>query len=182
MIPLYTRALFRVPLDFSDTRMDKGSIFPLFDGEGTVHKLCIVEEETAQIFATPWRPKLVGKPLFRPIRLDLSYSALEDLTAREGYEVTGWWHYDPLWLFSEEHLKNHPATPPIKLTNAANELKDIVSLSFSRDLSRVKWMTKIVPEGKQLLPYDPTVLPPRTESPEEAVSDVGWRLRPFWEK
>ncbi len=180
-IPLAAAALYRQTFEFKDGRA-VATVFPLFDGQGKVHKLAVVIEETATIAVVNWRPNLAKKPLFRALKLDCSLTSLDDIGPEEAWQLSGWWHFDPWWLLTEEQLMDHPATPALKSTNAVNELEGVPSLHFARDLSRVTWMSVQGPEGVVLRDFDPARLPPRSETAGPRAVRGGWRLRPFWER
>ncbi|MCA9797067.1 MAG: hypothetical protein KC910_34895 [Candidatus Eremiobacteraeota bacterium] len=182
MFPLAAAALFRRPLDLEGVRLEQATVFPLFDEGGKVYKLLLVVEEPALVALVDWRPGLVSKPFFGPVRLDVRLGSLDDLTAREANEAAGWWHFDPWWLLTEPHLCKHPSAAPLRTTNCVDELEKVVSLNFARDLSKVTTITRSPGEGVQVLPFEPGLLARRTVEAVATNRRTAWRLRPFWQR
>ncbi len=183
MFPLSALSLFRRPVDFIDGRRDNITLFPLFEGTGQVKKLVIVSDSPAQVSVIDWRPGLVEKPIFFPVRVKVLFQNLVDVSADEAYQSTGWWHYDPWCLLNESHLCEHPAAPPLRTTNCVDELGGRVSsLSFRRDLSQVALLTENVDGNIYHRSLDSGRLPEREQVEYSAPKRESgtWVLRPFW--
>lgn len=182
MFPLAAAALFRRPLDLEGVRLEQATVFPLFDENGKVYKLVLVVEEPALVALIDWRPGLVSKPFFAPVRLNVRLNSLDDLTAREAHEATGWWHFDPWWLLTEPYLCKHPAAAGLRTTNCVGELEKVASLNFARDLSKVTTISHTRDGELRVVPFEPGWLPRRTVEATPSSLRTVWRLRPFWQR
>ncbi|MGE0493017.1 MAG: hypothetical protein AB7S38_27645 [Vulcanimicrobiota bacterium] len=182
MFPLAAAALFRRSLELEGVRLDQATLFPLFDETGKVFKLLLVVEEPVLVALIDWRPGLVSKPFFGPVRLGVRLNSLDDLTAREANEATGWWHFDPWWLLTEPHLCKHPSAAQLRTTNCVNELEKVTSVNFARDLSMVTSLGHTRDGELRVVPLEPGWLPRRTVEATPSSRRTVWRLRPFWQR
>ena len=167
-----------------DRKLERATLFPFFDAEGTTHWVLLALEHPARVILLEWREGLFRKPLFGAMRLDLAWSVLDDATSELAEKVSYYWHWDPWWLLKLPTLKAHPASSPLYITNAVEPLGPVTGLYYSPDLGRVTWRAIEGDEGTTLKRWRPGLLPPspRTARPPGPSGPREWRLRPFWER
>ncbi len=184
--PLSQKSLHGRTLHLLDHRLDKASVFPLFDHEGSSRTLMLVTEASRDIMLADYRPGVFAKPYFGPGRLGLRRADLRDASEAEAEACTHLWHFDPWWLLGEPRYDGHVAVPPLKSTNIPGVDARIKQVWFDRSLAKVHWALL----GAEPSRFDPAVLDRaarerdervRTSGPRPAAQDQSWRLRPFWE-
>ena len=185
----YTQAyLVRRPLVFRDGRLNRATLFPLFDVEGSVRSLLVIDHEEARLFALPWTPGLVCKPWFQAFRIDRNLEPLEELTLEETYSLSGLWHYDPWWLLAEPDFATREEAALFKNTNCVSHLEGLEALSFTADLSRISYgrvkdngVVGIKSAQELELPL-PVKIVPEKQKRAASLRRGEWQLRPFWNR
>lgn len=183
------KSLVRRPLVFRDGRLDQATLFPMFDSEGEVLTMVIVDHLGARLFAQPWSPGLVWKPWFRALHIDCSLESLEELSAKDAYEISDLWHYDPWSLLAAPEFARNSATPYLQHTNCADHLKGVNFFFFDSALAGAS--SVFVHRNGQAL----SVMFADLEMPEPVPygdhlrswgsrgREIGeWQLRPFWNR
>ncbi len=164
-------------------RLYKGvSIFPLFEQDGTVRRLILTMRESGGIYVLPLhalRPSLFGR-----MRLDVRVETFAPIRKTQMREIERLWHFDPDWILNEERYSAHWAKDALQNTNCVNRLPDKSALTYSRDLSRVRWIGyEDAVSGPVILGWDPTRLPirpPRLNVRLWRKPSPGWVLDPVW--
>jgi hypothetical protein len=184
------RSLHRRRFELLDRRVERASLFPLFDASGAVSALMLVSDEGASIQLVRWRPGLFTRGWLRPHRLDLRSSELEDATGDEAEERIELWHFDPWWVLLEPRYARHPAVPALRYTNIPGYDAEVTRVYFDASLSRVTHLGQGSGEALRLRRLKPDHLAPiartRGRGPRPTTSgglrqSAQWRLRPFWE-
>ncbi len=185
MFNLSAKALYRQQVVTDLGLRNNISLFPLFDSAGTTRQVVVVSESPARIYLVNWRPGLVTKPILRPLQLNISLQALEEASEDDARAATVWWHFDPWWLLNERSLVDHSAASYLKETNAVKILEKAQSVTFTRDLSRIAMVCRLISPGQwEYNAYEPAMLPERQVASSRASSHAktGWQLRPFWDR
>ena len=72
------RSLMSCRLEFEDRRLDRASLFPLFDDEGRTRMVLITAEENGRIMLADWAPGLFVRDWALRNRLRLRFTDLND--------------------------------------------------------------------------------------------------------
>lgn len=172
-------------LDLEDGRLEKASLFPLFDGAGTTRGLMLTSAESSDILLSTWRPELVERRWFRPMRLRLrrhDFSA-----APEDLDLESLWHFDPWWELGDERYAGHSLMPALKETNIPGHDPALTRFWLHSTLGRVTWVATGEGEATDMQRYKPSRLRTAEENRRNARPARAaqrdrstWRLRPFW--
>ena len=181
--------LVRRPLVFRDGRLNRATVFPMFDVEGEVKSLLVVDHVDGRLFALLWTPGLIYKPWFQVFRVERSLKALEEVTLEQAYELSELWHFDPWWLLAEPDFATKEEAPILKHTNCVSHLTGVEELSFTADLSRISYGRVKDAGGVQIrsvqemeLPLPIKLAADKNRTRAASLRQGEWQLRPFWNR
>jgi hypothetical protein len=174
------RRLHRASLKFRDRIVMAGSVFPLFDRDGTVWKFMLVWRGSDRILLLDHAPGRIRQNWWG-YSVDASLAEERPLTRVRVAGIGRLWHYDPWWVLRSSRYAGHPAAAKLKETNLLGpSAVTIHRLHFESDLSRVASCStdRIGP----MSPFDPGVLPGKChlEKVDSRRTRSNWKLRPLW--
>ena len=111
------RSLLSCRLEFEDRRLDRASLFPLFDDEGRTRMVLITAEENGRIMLANWAPGLFVRDWALRNRLRLRFTDLNDASMWDEERFEDLWHFDPRWVLGDERYHGHGAVPHLRSTN-----------------------------------------------------------------
>jgi hypothetical protein len=173
-------------LDLEDRRLERASLFPLFDDEGQTRVMMITAEEDSRILLADWTPGVFGREWWWRNRLRLRFSDLNDASISDEGRFDDLWHFDPWWVLGAERYLGHGSVPALRRTNIPGYDTKMTGLTFSPDLGRAAYVVRESSDWKRPARFTPDTLAAagqrRRATPVRSRSDVvtGWRLRPFW--
>ncbi len=77
MFPLAGAGLLRQPSRLLNGELAKATLLPMFDQQGQVEQLLLVDHDSQSLTLLNWKPGLVEKPLLRVVRLKITTVALD---------------------------------------------------------------------------------------------------------
>ncbi|MDP7017531.1 MAG: hypothetical protein QGG36_17140 [Pirellulaceae bacterium] len=165
-----------------ETRIDKATLFPFFDGGGAVHQVLIVDAGSADLRTFRIGEAGVVIPHWGTLRLGGSVRVADE---HDIDRLGRLWHYDPWWLLKDVRFASLPATPILKATNCVDSFEERPQdILFSICLSRLNKVRFSVPASEyKTKRFEASMLPKRSAPPRSeggSNSDSGWRLDPHW--
>lgn len=190
MFSIAQKSLVKKPLRFQDRKLNRATLFPMFNSVGKVESLLVVDHGAGKVYSLSWSKGLISKPWFGSVRVSRKIANLEELTVERAYSLTRLWHYDSDWVLSEAPYNNQKTTPALKATNCVAHWSELSALYFSRDLCKVDFLSEPQGEGVAIRSVKDKPLPLREElEPPPETLEVGegrrmggWRLRPIWQR
>ena len=182
-------SLHDFPVQLLDQRLEKASLFPLFDGEGVTRSLMLTYRDSSDILLVPYRPGIFRRRLFGPNRMSLKRSDLRNSRFEDAELVAALWHFDPWWELAEDRYAHHPAVPTLRSTNIVGFEKSLSRIWFDSGLSQARLVAIRAGESRRLKGFSPGLLEDAERkrvatTSEQAASGKPrseWKLRPFWE-
>ena len=182
------RSLLSCRLELEDRRLDRASLFPLFDDEGRTRMVLITAEESGRIMLADWAPDLFVRDWARRNRLRLRFADLSDASRWDEGRFEDLWHFDPVWVLGEERYQGHGAVPALRNTNIPGHDQTVAGVAFDASLERASYVS-IAPkrsgETGSVRRFKADTLAAarrRRAAPvrSRGAAAVGWQLRPFW--
>ena len=180
------RSLLSCRLEFEDRRLDRASLFPLFDDEGRTRMVLITAEENGRIMLADWAPGLFARDWTLRNRLRLRFTDLNDASMWDEERFEELWHFDPWWVLRDERYQGHGAVPALQRTNIPGYDPTISDIVFDRDLGRASYVARVSAESLSIRRFAADTLSAVARQRRAALdrprvaAAVGWRLRPFW--
>jgi hypothetical protein len=181
------KSLMSCRLEFEDRRLDRASLFPLFDDEGRTRMVMITAEENGRIMLADWTRGLFMRDWAWRNRLRLRFADLSDASVWDEAGFEDLWHFDPVWVLGDERYQGHGTVPALRSTNIPGYEPTMSGFGFDAGLGRAAYVLrkKKADESASVHRFNADTLAAarrgRTahERPRGPVM-VGWRLRPFW--
>jgi hypothetical protein len=182
------RSLMSCRLEFEDRRLERASLFPLFDDEGRTQMVLITAEESGRIMVADWAPGLFARDWALRNRLRLRFADLSDASRWDLERFEDLWHFDPRWVLREERYHGHGAVPALQSTNIPGHDSTISGFGFDSSLGHASYAARQLKSGESASVgrFKADTLAAAAKHRRAAHvrprSDaaVGWRLRPFW--
>jgi hypothetical protein len=180
------QSLMSCRLEFEDQRLERASLFPLFDDEGQTRMMMITAEEDSRILLADWTPGVFEREWWWRNRVRLRFSDLNDASMWDEARLDDLWHFDPRWVLRDERFRGHGSVPALQRTNIPGYDTKMTRLTFSPDLGRAAYVVRGSGDSKRPSRFARDTLAAASQQ-RRATSvrsrrDVatGWRLRPFW--
>jgi hypothetical protein len=185
------RSLMSCRLEFEDRRLDRASLFPLFDDEGRTRMVLITAEENGRIMLADWAPDLFVRDWALRNRLRLRFADLSDASMWDEERFEDLWHFDPKWVLGDERYQGHGAVPHLRSTNIPGYDHTISGMGFDPALGRASHVVRGSGHSLKVQRFTADTLAAvarrrraahgarARQRPRGAVA-VGWQLRPFW--
>lgn len=173
-------------LELEDRRLERASLFPLFDDEGQTRVMMITAEEDSRILLAEWTPGVFVREWWWRNRLRLRFSDLNDASMWDEARFEDLWHFDPWWVLGHDRYHGHGSVPALRRTNIPGYDTKMTGLTFSPDLERAAYVTRGSGDSKRPSRFTRDTLAAagerRRATPVRSRNDVatGWRLRSFW--
>jgi hypothetical protein len=181
------RSLLSCRLEFEDRRLDRASLFPLFDDEGRTRMVLITAEESGRIMLADWTPDLFVRDWALRNRLRLRFTDLEDASMWDEERFGDLWHFDPRWVLGDERYHGHGAVPHLRRTNIPGYDRTVSGVAFDPSLGRASYVVKQSGGSMSVRRFDAGALAAAAAErrraahvPPRGADVVGWQLRPFW--
>jgi hypothetical protein len=180
------QSLMSCRLELEDRRLERASLFPLFDDEGQTRVMMITAEEDSRILLADWTPGVFVREWWWRNRVRLRFSDLNDASMWDEARLEGLWHFDPWWVLGDERFQGHGSVPALRRTNIPGYDTKMAGLTFSPDLGRAEYVVRASGQSKRPARFTPDTLAAagqrRRAMPVRSRRNVavGWRLRPFW--
>lgn len=178
------RLRHRVLLTDGD-RISNASLFPFFDSHGRVKWMMILREDSTGIDFLPWVARGFRVTMWGPIRLTGVVCPLRGVAYQQVAGLADLWHFDPWCTLADQRYAGQPAARCLLTTNCAGRFaRNVTTVCFRRDLSRLKWVTIREKSGIELVLFRPALLPARPPAPAPALrrsSPPAWHLAPVWQ-
>ena len=179
------RSLLSCRLEFEDRRLDRASLFPLFDDEGRTRMMLITAEENGRIMLAEWAPGLFARDWALRNHLRLRFTDLTDASMWDQDRFGDLWHFDPRWVLGEERYQGHGAVPQLRSTNIPGYDQTISGVVFDPTIRRVSYVVRRSGESVSVRRFSAETLAAARRDRAVHVSPrttaaTGWRLRPFW--
>lgn len=182
------QSLMSCRLEFEDRRLDRASLFPLFDGEGQTRMVMITAEENGRIMLADWAPDLFARDWARRNRLRLRFADLSDASAWDEGRFEDLWHFDPVWVLGHERYQGHGAVPALRSTNIPGYEPTMSGLGFDAGLGRAAYVSrrKKADESASVRRFNADTLAAAAQRRRaghvrpRGGTAAGWQLRPFW--
>jgi hypothetical protein len=181
------QSLLSCRLEFEDRRLDRASLFPLFDDEGRTRMVLITAEENGRIMLAEWTPGLFVRDWARRNRLRLRFTDLDDASMWDEERFEDLWHFDPRWVLGDERYQGHGAVPHLRSTNIPGYDQAMSGVAFDPSLGRVSYvMRSRAGETVSVRRFNAQTLADTARRrraarlPPRGAAAVGWQLRPFW--
>ena len=180
------QSLLSCRLEFEDRRLERTSLFPLFDDEGQTRVMMITAEEDSRILLANWTPGVFVREWWWRNRLRLRFSDLNEASMWDEARLDDLWHFDPRWVLGDERFHGHGSVPALQRTNIPGYDTKMTGLTFSPDLGRAAYVVGASGASKRPSRFTRDTLAAagqrRRATPVRSRRDVatGWRLRPFW--
>ena len=135
------QSLLSCRLEFEDLRLDRASLFPLFDDEGRTEMVLITTEESGRIMLAPWAPGLFVRDWPRRNRLRIRFTDLNDALMWGERRFEDLWHFDPKWVLGDERYQGHGSVPHLRSTNIPGYDQTMSGVAFESEpgARRVTW-------------------------------------------
>jgi hypothetical protein len=182
------RSLLSCRLDFEDRRLDRASLFPLFDDEGRTRMLLITAEEHGRILLASWAPGLFVRDWALRNRLRLRLTDLNDASMWDEERYEGLWHFDPRWVLGDERYQGHGAVPHLRSTNIPGYDRTVSGVAFDSSLERAAYVVRRSSESVSVRRFTAHTLAAAATLRRAAhvrprgTAAAGWQLRPFWSR
>jgi hypothetical protein len=180
------RSLMSCRLELEDRRLERASLFPLFDEEGQTRMVMITAEENGRIMLTDWAPGLFVREWAWRNRLRLRFADLSDASMWDEERFEDLWHFDPVWVLGDARYQGHGAVPVLRSTNIPGYDHTISEIGFDPALGRASHVVRGSGDSWSVRRFTADTLAAVSrrrraahERPRKAVG-VGWQLRPFW--
>jgi len=164
-----------------------GTVLPFFDVDGVIERVMVLISGSTEIYFFDPTQQAPNIPLWGTIAFDDSYSGLRILNYENFDQLTHLWHYDPWWILTAKYAVQNPRALFLWQTNCVNSFllkgREIEDVLYSRDLSRVKWVSSKKGKSTSWQRFQAKLLPPRVEAPAVPLPDrrgSSWELAPFW--
>jgi len=183
------RSLMSCRLEFEDRRLDRASLFPLFDDEGRTRMVMITAEENGRIMLADWAPGLFVRDWAWRNRLRLRFADLGDASMWDEERFEDLWHFDPVWVLGDERYQGHGAVPALRSTNIPGYEPTMSGFGFDASLGRAAYVSRrrSSDESVSVRRFNADTLAAAAERrrtahvrPRSAAVAIGWQLRPFW--
>jgi hypothetical protein len=183
------RSLLSCRLELEDRRLDRASLFPLFDDEGRTRMVLITAEENGRIMLADWVPGLFERNWALRNRLRLRFTDLDDASMWDQARFEDLWHFDPRWVLADERYQGHGAVPALRNTNIPGHDPTVSGVAFDASLERASYVSsapKRSGEPGSVRRFKADTLAAaakrRRAGPvrPRRTAAVGWQLRPFW--
>ncbi len=178
------RSLLSCRLEFEDRRLDRASLFPLFDDEGRTRMVLITAEETGRIMLANWAAGLFVRDWALRNRLRLRFTDLSDASAWEEERFQDLWHFDPRWVLGDERYQGHGAVPPLRSTNIPGYDQTVSGVAFDPSLGRAAYVVRRSDESVSVRRFNAHTLEAAAtlrraaHVPPRRAAAVGWQPRP----
>ena len=136
------RSLMSCRLEFEDRRLDRASLFPLFDDEGRTRMVMITAEENGRIMLADWAPGLFVRDWAWRNRLRLRFADLSDASMWDEERFEDLWHFDPWWVLRDDRYQGHGAVPALQSTNIPGHDPTISGFVFDSSLGRASYVAR----------------------------------------
>ena len=182
-LPVRATRLHECPIECGSTTIRSGSLFPFFDGTGSIEHALIVDADSSVLRTVTLTTTTVTIPLWGPIVIDANATRLNEETIEQ---LAPLWHYDPWWLLRAERFSFTSEVPVLKRTNCAESFETQPSdLCFTRRLTKVGWVIHYsASQGDQVKRFRAEMLPDRqpvrSRREHDQTQTTGWQLKPFW--
>ena len=182
------RSLMSCRLEFEDRRLDRASLFPLFDDEGRTRMVMITAEENGRIMLADWAPGLFVRDWAWRNRLRLGFADLSDASMWDEERFEDLWHFDPWWVLRDDRYQGHGAVPALQSTNIPGHDPTISGFGFDSSLGRASYVMRRLKsdESVSVGRFKADTLAAAAKRRRAAhvrprsAAAAGWRLRPFW--
>jgi hypothetical protein len=179
------RSLLSCRLELEDRRLDRASLFPLFDDDGRTRMVLITAEEDGRILLNEWAPGLFARDWALRNRLRLRYTDLVDASTWDPERFGDLWHFDPRWVLGEARYQGHGSVPHLRSTNIPGHDRTISGVVFESSLERAAYVVRQSDEWMSVRRFDVRTLADAVKSRRAAqvrprAPAAGWQLRPFW--
>ena len=159
------RSLLSCRLEFEDRRLDRASLFPLFDDEGRTRMVLITAEENGRILLADWAPGLFVRDWARRKRLRLRFTDLDDAAMWDQERFADLWHFDPRWVLGDERYQGHGAVPHLRRTNIPGYDPTMSGVAFDPSLGRASYVVKGSGESMGVRRFDAQTLADADRAP-----------------
>lgn len=180
------RSLLSCRLELDDRRLERASLFPLFDDEGRTRMVLLTAEENGRIMLADWAPGVFERDWARRNRLRLRFTDLDDASMWERGRFEDLWHFDPRWVLGEARYQGHSAVPHLRSTNIPGHDPGISGVTFDQGLARASYVVRRSGESLSVRRFTADTLAAAARSrraaharPRGAVT-TEWQLKPFW--
>jgi hypothetical protein len=178
------RSLMSCRLEFEDRRLDRASLFPLFDDEGQTRMMLITTEENGRIMLADWAPGLFARDWAARNRVRLRFTDLDDASMWDAERFEDLWHFDPRWVLGEERYQGHGAVPHLRSTNIPGYDQTMSGVAFDPSVGRASWVVRQSGDSASARRFNGQTLAAakqrRAAHVRPRAAAVGWQLRPFW--
>lgn len=182
-------SLHDVRLEFLDQAVERASLFPFFDGEGTTRELMLTARDSSDILLFPYQPGRLRQRLFRPYRIALRRADLRDGSFEDAQRLATLWHFDPWWELAEPRYAHHSAVPTLRSTNVVGFRETFDRIWFDSQLSRVRLTATGAGEETKVKRFSPGLLAKAHHQRSQQSSQPAafaepsseWKLSPFWQ-
>lgn len=184
-LPVSSRKLHDRTVKAQDQTIGAATLFPMFDGQGVVRRVMLVDGQSAGIRFFDPSETAVKIGLWGPIGLDPRLGTLVPLDGGQLDVVGRLWHFDPWWLLAAARYRAVEGVDVLKATNCVELLSGPVrSLLYDRKLCRVGWVWLSKKGQHEVLRFRGGMLPDAPRSgpslSRPAPSRAAWRLTPLW--
>lgn len=188
LFPVSSEYLHNRPVVFEGGEFASATLLPLFDREGAVRQVAVVEEDSGALYA--FDPSAVELQWRWWKRLEI-VGAVRRLRYEDALVLRPWWCFDPWETWAS--VRSRDVAEMLSPKNSSGKLRtrkkcwkkkrEITTLWYRRDLSRVKWGDYGKKGQQQLVSFSACELPDPpelVERVEPAADEWRWRLEPFW--
>jgi hypothetical protein len=180
------RSLVSCRLELEDRRLDRASLFPLFDDAGQTRMVLITAEENGRIMLADWTAGLFGRDWALRNRLRRRFTDLDDASVWDPERFEDLWHFDPRWVLGDERYQGHGAVPQLRSTNIPGYDQTVSGVVFDPNLGRASYVVRRSRESVSIRRFNTQTLAAAAKRRRAApvrprgAAAVGWQLRPFW--
>jgi len=180
------RSLQSCRLEFEDRRLDRASLFPLFDDEGRTRTVLITAEENGRILLADWAPDLFVRDWARRNHLRLRFTDLDDASTWDEARFADLWHFDPRWVLGDDRYQGHGSVPHLRSTNIPGYDQTMSGVVFDPSLGRASYVVRGSSDSVSVRRFNAQTLAAAAERRRAAqvrprrAPAAGWQLRPFW--
>lgn len=187
MFHVNAKQLHSCPVHCVDERLERATLFPFFDREGSVEQLMLIDLNLRTLRVFPYHTGLVRPHVFQKgLTLRRRLADLPLMQPEDAIRLGELWHFDPWWILGTPPFDKQATTPLLKTTNCVDWLPlSPPSVGFKRDLSRTAWLFEDGSDEGIGRRWSADFLPehhPEVDRPWQRVSPSRWVLDPIWMK